>query len=78
MSAEMPIKPPKSPCIDVCVLHRREGICVGCLRTGEEIAAWPGMSDAERERVLAELPARAPRLRVRRGGRGTRGRDPGA
>ncbi len=65
----------RSPCIDVCVIHRREGLCVGCLRTGDEIAAWAAMSDEERERILAELPSRAGRLRVRRGGRA--GRDAG-
>lgn len=34
------------------------GYCEGCLRTLAEIASWSRLSDAERERVMAELPAR--------------------
>ena len=59
----------RTPCIDICVLHRREGICIGCFRTGDEIARWSTMPDAERETLMAELPTRADRLRRRRGGR---------
>jgi predicted Fe-S protein YdhL (DUF1289 family) len=32
--------------------------CRGCQRTLDEIARWGQMSDAERETVLAVLPAR--------------------
>jgi hypothetical protein len=35
--------------------------CLGCKRTLGEIARWAEMSDAERAKVLAELPARKPR-----------------
>lgn len=65
----------KTPCVQVCVLDRQERLCIGCLRTGEEIAGWTSMTDAERERIMAELPARAPRLKVRRGGRAARLRE---
>jgi len=34
------------------------GLCIGCLRTLDEIARWGGMTDAEREAVLGELPGR--------------------
>jgi predicted Fe-S protein YdhL (DUF1289 family) len=34
------------------------GLCEGCLRTLDEIAAWSVMSDAEKRAVLAQLPAR--------------------
>jgi predicted Fe-S protein YdhL (DUF1289 family) len=34
------------------------GLCLGCKRSLDEIAQWGTMSDAERERVLAELPRR--------------------
>ena len=34
------------------------GLCIGCARTLDEIARWPQMTDAERERVMAELPRR--------------------
>ncbi|HWP94138.1 MAG TPA: DUF1289 domain-containing protein [Gammaproteobacteria bacterium] len=50
-----------SPCIGVCrvAVH---GCCAGCFRTLDEIAAWARLSDTERRRVLAELPARRARL----------------
>ena len=60
---------PESPCIKVCSMHP-SGLCVGCLRTIEEIANWRAMAPDERRSVLAALPARAPRLARRRGGRG--------
>jgi predicted Fe-S protein YdhL (DUF1289 family) len=67
----------RTPCIDICVLHRREGICIGCFRTGDEIARWSAMTAAERDRLIAELPSRAARLRIRRGGRNGRLREGG-
>jgi predicted Fe-S protein YdhL (DUF1289 family) len=36
----------------------RRGLCLGCGRTLDEIARWAQMSDADRERVMAELPLR--------------------
>jgi predicted Fe-S protein YdhL (DUF1289 family) len=36
----------------------RRGLCLGCARTLDEIARWAQMSDAERERVMAELAKR--------------------
>ena len=33
-------------------------VCIGCERTLDEIARWAQMSDTERERIMAELPAR--------------------
>jgi predicted Fe-S protein YdhL (DUF1289 family) len=63
----------ESPCVKVCVLHPVSGLCLGCWRSGAEIAAWPTMTAAERRALLAELPARASRLRgARRGGRAAR------
>ncbi|MBM9594316.1 DUF1289 domain-containing protein [Roseitranquillus sediminis] len=59
----------KTPCIDICVIHRREGLCVGCLRTADEIAAWSSLTDDERDALMDELPSRAARLKRRAGGR---------
>lgn len=61
-----------SPCIKICTIHPTERLCVGCLRSIEEIAGWGRMTPEERQAVMAELPARAPRLRKRRGGRAAR------
>jgi uncharacterized protein len=58
-----------SPCVKLCVVHPEERICVGCLRSIDEISRWSKMSHDERAEVMAELPARAPRLQKRRGGR---------
>ncbi len=58
-----------SPCIDICVIHPQAKICVGCFRTGAEIARWAELEPQERRRLMAELPARAALLKKRRGGR---------
>ena len=59
----------QSPCIRICVIHPEERLCVGCYRSLDEIARWSRMSDGERQAITADLPARAPNLAKRRGGR---------
>ncbi|MCV2872968.1 DUF1289 domain-containing protein [Defluviimonas sp. WL0050] len=61
-----------SPCIKICTIHPAERLCVGCLRSIDEIAGWGRMSPEERRAIMADLPSRAPRLRQRRGGRAVR------
>jgi predicted Fe-S protein YdhL (DUF1289 family) len=34
------------------------GLCLGCLRTLSEVAAWARLDEAEREAVMAQLPRR--------------------
>ncbi|WP_249276445.1 DUF1289 domain-containing protein [Sphingomonas baiyangensis] len=51
-----------SPCILVCTLDDASGWCLGCGRTGDEIARWTAMQPAERDAVMAMLPARMARL----------------
>jgi predicted Fe-S protein YdhL (DUF1289 family) len=47
-----------SPCIGICTLGP-DGYCEGCLRSGQEIADWVFMGEAERARLMDEvLPAR--------------------
>ncbi len=62
----------ESPCVQVCVIHPAERICTGCYRSIEEITRWSQMTPEERRAIMAELPARAPRLAQRRGGRKAR------
>lgn len=62
----------QSPCIKLCVVHPEERICVGCFRTIDEIGAWSRLTPEARSAIMAELPARAPRLQKRRGGRASR------
>ncbi|TCT24928.1 hypothetical protein EDC34_103273 [Thermomonas haemolytica] len=50
-----------SPCIGICRLEA-DGLCAGCHRSGEEIAAWAGMGEAQRLHLMdVVLPARAAR-----------------
>ena len=48
----------ETPCIAVCMIDPRTGLCFGCGRTLPEIARWHRMESAERLTVMAELPAR--------------------
>ncbi|MEM7238690.1 MAG: DUF1289 domain-containing protein [Pseudomonadota bacterium] len=61
-----------SPCVKVCVLHHEARICIGCYRSGEEIARWSRLDPDERRRIMSELPGRALQLNKRRGGRRAR------
>lgn len=47
-----------SPCIHVCSLDTKTGLCIGCGRTGAEIGGWTGFSERERIAIMASLPAR--------------------
>jgi predicted Fe-S protein YdhL (DUF1289 family) len=48
----------ESPCVKICTLDARSGLCLGCGRTIDEIARWTAMGAAERSRVIGELPGR--------------------
>ena len=58
-----------SPCVKLCVVHPEARLCVGCLRSIDEISRWSRMDHVERASVMADLPSRAPQLAKRRGGR---------
>ncbi len=61
-----------SPCIQICVIHPKVGICAGCYRSLQEIADWSTMTPDLRRALMTELPERAGLLKKRRGGRGAR------
>ena len=42
---------PESPCRRICTLDANR-VCVGCRRSLSEIAAWPGMTAAEKHETL--------------------------
>jgi uncharacterized protein len=46
-----------SPCIGVCTLAP-SGMCIGCLRTSDEIGMWSNYSAGDRTRIMLELPQR--------------------
>ena len=62
----------ESPCVRICVLHPESRVCVGCLRTGDEIAAWSRMTPEARRAVMDDLPGREALHARRRGGRAAR------
>ncbi len=64
----------ESPCVKICVIHPQAGLCVGCLRSLDEISAWSRMSAEARRTIMAELPDRKSAVRMRRGGRAARAR----
>ncbi|HYD28979.1 DUF1289 domain-containing protein [Brevundimonas sp.] len=56
-----PLHPPRAiatPCVKVCIVDGASGLCLGCWRTLSEIGGWSGLTDAERARIMAELPGR--------------------
>ena len=48
----------ETPCVKVCTLDARTGLCLGCGRTVDEIARWTVMNASERVQVMRELPDR--------------------
>jgi predicted Fe-S protein YdhL (DUF1289 family) len=55
----LPKSPVSSPCIGVCELDAA-GLCIGCRRSGDEIAHWLRLSEAQRRHLMDQvLPARA-------------------
>jgi hypothetical protein len=53
---------PPSPCVGICVIDPQTGLCDGCLRTLDEIAAWWDYGPARKRAVLGELEGRLARI----------------
>jgi len=51
-----------SPCISVCTMDAASGLCIGCLRTLDEIAAWSVLDATTKRAIVEALPARRARL----------------
>lgn len=47
-----------SPCINICQIDRKSGLCLGCYRTLDEIAMWSSLKDKDRRAIMDELDAR--------------------
>jgi uncharacterized protein len=56
--------PVPSPCISVCVIDERTGLCNGCQRTLDEIAVWSVLDDDARRDVWAQIGLRRATLAV--------------
>lgn len=48
----------KTPCVKICAVDARSGLCLGCGRTVDEIVCSNAMSTTERARVMGEFPPR--------------------
>ena len=44
-----------SPCIGVCAIDAATGLCTGCRRTLDEIAAWGTLDDAAKRAIVDSL-----------------------
>ena len=47
-----------SPCTSVCTMNAATGLCAGCFRTLDEIAAWSVLEDDEKRAVWSALAQR--------------------
>ncbi|MFE8072063.1 DUF1289 domain-containing protein [Marinobacteraceae bacterium S3BR75-40.1] len=46
-----------SPCVSICALDEND-VCIGCHRSGMEIARWGMLTDAEKRDVLEKVARR--------------------
>lgn len=51
--------PVPSPCISICRMDEASGLCAGCLRTRDEIAAWSRLDDTGKLSIWARVARRA-------------------
>lgn len=54
----MPTEVVSTPCVKVCIVDGKSGLCVGCGRTLAEIAGWGAMTEERRRAIITELPER--------------------
>jgi uncharacterized protein len=47
-----------TPCIAVCMIDPKTGLCLGCGRTLPEIARWHRMESSERRAIMSVLAKR--------------------
>jgi hypothetical protein len=59
---ELAPAPIATPCIQVCTVDGKSGLCLGCFRTLAEIARWSKFSEDERTMLMETLPARRSRI----------------
>jgi predicted Fe-S protein YdhL (DUF1289 family) len=52
----------ETPCVKICTYEPQQGLCRGCGRSLQEIAAWASMNADQREKIMQQLPDRLRRL----------------
>ncbi len=60
----------RSPCINICEIDFRTGLCTGCGRTRDEVARWMSYGDAERDAIMAGLAERMRQAGLKKPGAG--------
>lgn len=58
----------RTPCVLVCFVDDESGLCLGCFRTVDEVAAWTSLDDAGRAAIMDALPARRTQIDARKRG----------
>lgn len=52
----------ETPCVKICVIDESNGLCCGCGRSRHEIGGWTSFTNAQRRRIMIELPERLQKL----------------
>jgi len=55
---------PESPCVKICKIDAVSGLCEGCLRTVDEIAAWPELSDPQKNKIYRNIVYRKKNVKL--------------
>jgi predicted Fe-S protein YdhL (DUF1289 family) len=53
----------ESPCINICELDGKTGLCTGCLRTKDECKQWKKLKNKTRTKIIDERPKREAKLK---------------
>ena len=48
-----------SPCVGVCSIDPNSKLCIGCLRSSEEIAMWPQIDKKKALEIMKEIENRS-------------------
>lgn len=51
-------EPVPSPCQSICSMDAKNGLCLGCLRTLQEIAQWSQASPQDKRLVWQKIQSR--------------------
>ena len=48
-----------SPCVGVCSIDPKSKLCLGCLRSSDEIAIWPLIDNQKALEIMKEIKKRS-------------------
>ena len=48
-----------SPCVGVCSIDPKSKLCLGCLRSSDEIAIWPQIDNKKALEIMKEIKNRS-------------------